>query len=174
MKRVVYEKWISCEEGPKRVRCVDVVPTYEVNEAASTLRGSTVNFLSVKSVELKLPQQPRPTTKYSGPQFEPLRQHLYGHYRRSSWRACVELLIDDLIVDLEWDRVVAQAGYDQIPFQVRWNKFKEAYHKELCWSPNTRNMMRRLETMPWLQPYLNQKPCHNANVLMSTPDHAPV
>lgn len=165
MKRVVYEKWISSEHGPHKVRCVDVVPPHEVNVAASTLRGSTVNFLSVKTVELRLPQQPRTTTRYTGPKFEPLRQHLYRHYRRSTWRKAVELLIDELITDLEWDWVVTQAGYDQIPFHVRWEAFKVRYHRELYWSPNTRNMMCRLETMPWLLSYLNDKPCHNNNVL---------
>lgn len=165
MKRVVFEKWISCEDGPKKVRAVDLVPDGDVDVDRCTLRGSAVNFLCIQTVELKLPRQPRTTTRYTGPKYEPLRQRLYKHYRRSSWRIAVELLIDELILDLEWDWVVAQAGYDQVPFSARWQKFKKEYHKQLFWSPNTRNMMRRLETMPWLQTYLVEKPCHNANVL---------
>ena len=68
----------------------------------------------------------------------------------------VLMLVDDFIKDLVWEEVLKERGFQPKPFSYHWERFKKKYHESLRWSPNTRNMMPRLESMPWLRVYLDE------------------
>lgn len=150
MYRVVYEKRVAVNDDVVKRRSIEVVPAHELNLSASTLRGSVITILHAHKLKLTLPKENVNVRRYTKPQYEELRKQLYKHFRRSKSRLFVRLLIDDFITDLEWNDLCTQAGFKERPFADLWYKFKHKFVRELWWSPNTKNMMPRLETQGWL------------------------
>lgn len=156
MLRVVYETRSLDDIHAKTIRCVEQVPKHELDIKSGKLRGTPVNIIQY-SVCSTFKESTTPAIRSSPRRnFADLRHRLLRHYRRSSWKSLVEILVNDFIRDLEWEEVLKEAGYPTKPFSYHWHHFKLQYHVALRWSPNTRNMMKRLETMDWLQVYLEE------------------
>lgn len=171
MYRVVYEKRVATDEGVVKNLHVEVVPAHELNLSASTLRGSVITILHTSKMKHYIPRENATSRRYTKPQFEDLRTQLYKHFRRSKSRLYVRLLIDDFITDLEWNDICRQAGYKERPFADLWHKFKHKFAHELWWSPNTKNMMPRLESQGWLSTRLNGHSPSRTTLLEVTQSH---
>lgn len=169
MYRVVYEKRIASDTCIETKRCIEVVPAHELNFTESKLRGSVVKILNLTVLKIKVHQPNNTKRRYLRPQFERLREQLYKHFRRSKSRLFVRLLIDDFIADLEWNDLCKQAGFKPRSFADLWYKFKHRFSKELWWSPNTKNMMGRLECQCWVKEHMgDMKPSRTAMLEAST------
>lgn len=156
MYRVVYERRVIKDDCVSKHKHVEVVPAHELNFSESTLRGNVITILHATKLKIKLPECNPSVRRYTKPQYEELRTQLYKHFRRSKSRLFVRLLIDDFITDLEWNDLCLQAGYKEKPFADMWHKFKHKFAHELWWSPNTKNMMSRLESQEWVRSRLGQ------------------
>lgn len=156
MIRVVYETRCERDCGAELVRRVEMVSECELNLAKSTLRGTPVTVLQHHRFNIALPKATPAIRTSTKKNYNALKVALYRHFRRSSWNQLVYLLVDDLIKDLEWEDVLANAGYPPKHFSYVWHRFKKQFVKELRYSPATRDMLPRLERQPWLLAYLEE------------------
>lgn len=157
MIRVAYETRTVDDLHANVLRCVELVPVNELDLEAGTLRGQPVKILHhsrCSNYKDKTTPAIRTSKRKS---FADLKYRLSRHFRRSAWKALVEVVVEEhLIKKLEWEEILKEAGYPTKPFSYHWHHFKKQYHDALRWSPNTRNMIHRLEQMDWLRPYLEE------------------
>jgi len=155
MYRVVYETREQRDCDAIVVKRTERLPAAAVDLQKSTVRGVPVNILHHHHIKLALPKS-TPAMRTSRKNYNDLKIHLYRHFRRSSWRESVYLVIDGFIKDLEWEEVLREAKMDTKSFTYHWHRFTKQFVHELRWSPNTRNMLPRLERQTWLLAYLEE------------------
>lgn len=158
MIRVIYETRLLDDSQSKPIRCSEIVPGSALNVRNSTLRGQPVKIISYDECrdpkQFKTHTAIRPSNRRS---FADLKKLLNRHYRRSSWKELVAMVIDDFIKDLEWEEVLKDSGYRTKPFSYHWHQFKKQYLAALQWSPSTQKMLPRLEQQDWLRSYLEKE-----------------
>ncbi|EMO0962821.1 TPA: hypothetical protein NV740_000029 [Escherichia coli] len=156
MIRVEYETRCLEDNRAKALRCVEIVPAHELDIQAGKVRGVPVKIVQHSHCS-QYKEKAVPAVRSSKREdFSELRKCFQRHYRRSKWKVLVLMLVDDFIKDLVWEEVLKERGFQPKPFSYHWERFKKKYHESLRWSPNTRNMMPRLESMPWLRVYLDE------------------
>ncbi|HFR8306831.1 TPA: hypothetical protein ACHX5W_003877 [Salmonella enterica] len=157
MIRVAYETRDTDGTRINVIRRVELVPQHELNIADSSLRGTPVKILNLTRRSFHHSKTSPAIRSSKRKSYADLKRRLSRHFRRSAWKALVEVLVDEhLIQRLEWEEVLREAGYPTKPFSYHWHHFKKQFHDALQVSPNTRNMIHRLEKMDWLLPYLEE------------------
>lgn len=155
MFTVVYETW-DMGECPVPVRYNEKIPKHELNIEKSTVRGRPVKIISANpATRIKIENSPvhSPVVLKD---YSQLRYLLRRHYRRSKWKGLVYQLIDGLIEDLRWGELLRSRNLQPHDFAWVWDKFIREYKNALCISPNTLNMIPRLERQPWLREYFEK------------------
>jgi hypothetical protein len=88
-------------------------------------------------------------------------RQLHSQISRRMASSKYSLLFEDALCqlerDMEWDAVVRRAGFRGVPFWELWKKFKDSCLKVFWFSPNTRNMIKRVERESWLAPLIEPK-----------------
>lgn len=156
MIRVEYET--RCLEGNKAkvLRCVEVIPAHEIDLRTGRVRGVPVTIIEHNPCS-QFKEKATPAVRSRRREdFSDLRKSFTRHYRRSKWKALVLILVDDFIKDLVWEEVLKERGFTPKPFSYHWERFKKKYREALWFSPNTRNMIPRLESKPWLREHLDE------------------
>lgn len=103
----------------------------------------------------------RPTTKrrrvVRSEAWRQLHSQISRRMASSKYSVLFEDALHQLAQDMEWNAVVRRAGFRGVPFWELWTKFKDSCLKVFWFSPNTRNMIKRVERETWLAPLIEPK-----------------
>ena len=117
-----------------------------------------VRLVSIEEIKNEVCRsKPRRPHKVRSEAWRQLHSQISRRVATSKYAVLFEDALSKLALDMEWDAVVRRAGFRGVPFWEIWTKFRDSCLKVFWFSPNTRNMIKRVERESWLAPLIEPK-----------------